>query len=281
MGRIVKKPAYLIPLLLVPFIILFLFLYNNFDGNFSQLNEGTVRFSRFLPHIIVEAFFIGGNILIFIFAAIGLFRFWKNLNTITPVAKKQSFLGVLFATISEILTHKNFNTCSENPSRFWGHLLIFYGFLGAMLTAGLAVGALVLYDLSPIPLFHPIKILGNLSGIALVIGCIVVAVHRFRTKSEKGSNIYNDWVLILFVFLVAVTGLLTQTLRLLETPFLAYNTYFVHMVFIFFLLWYAPYSKLAHMFYRTLAMVYLKMNGRDKKAAIFLNMLILTFLIRW
>ncbi|MCW9096564.1 MAG: quinone-interacting membrane-bound oxidoreductase complex subunit QmoC, partial [Ignavibacteriaceae bacterium] len=168
MGRIVKKPAYLIPLLLVPFIILFLFLYNNFDGNFSQLNEGTVRFSRFLPHIIVEAFFIGGNILIFIFAAIGLFRFWKNLNTITPVAKKQSFLGVLFATISEILTHKNFNTCSENPSRFWGHLLIFYGFLGAMLTAGLAVGALVLYDLTPIPFFHPIKILGNLSGIALV-----------------------------------------------------------------------------------------------------------------
>jgi quinone-modifying oxidoreductase subunit QmoC len=87
-------------------------------------------------------------------------------------------------------------------------------------------------------------------------------------------------LLISFVFLVAFTGLLTQSMRLLEIPFLAYNIYFIHMVFIFFLLWYAPYSKLAHMFYRTLALVYLKMNDRNKKAAIFLNLLFLFILIR-
>ena len=259
-------------MLLIPFIILFLLLYNNLDGNFSQLNEGTIRFSRFLPHGILEAFFIGGNVLIFAFAAVGLFRFWKNLNTIAPVGSKKSFIGVFIVTITDILTHKNFNSCSTNSSRFWGHLLIFYGFLGAMLTAGLAVAALVLFDLSPIPLFHPIKILGNLSGIALVAGCVIVTIHRLKTKSEKGSNTYNDWLLIVFVFLVAFTGLLTQTLRLLDTPFLAYNTYYVHMVFIFFLLWYAPYSKLAHMFYRTLALVYLKMNGRNIKAEFFLSL---------
>ena len=271
----IKQPRYLIPLLLVPFIILFFLLYNNLDGNFSQLNEGTVRFSRFLPHGILEAFFIGGNILVFTFAAIGLIRFWKNLNTISPPKQKRSFVGVFIATIMDILAHKKFNTCSTNSSRFWGHLLIFYGFLGAMLTAGLAVGALVLYDLTPIPFFHPIKILGNLSGIAMVVGCIIFAIHRLKTKSVKGNNTYNDWLLIVFVFLVALTGLLTQSMRLLETPFLAYNIYFVHMVFIFFLLWYAPYSKLAHMFYRTLAMVYLKLNNRDKKAAIFMSILFL------
>jgi len=275
----IKQPKYLLPLLLVPFIILFFLLYNNLDGNFSQLNEGTVRFSRFLPHGILEAFFIGGNILVFAFAAVGLIRFWKNLNTISP-KQKTSFAGVFIATITDILGHKKFNSCSTNPSRFWGHLLIFYGFLGAMLTAGLAVGALVLYDLTPIPFFHPIKILGNLSGIAMVVGCIIFTVHRLKTKSEKGSNTYNDWLLIAFIFLVSLTGLLTQSLRLLEIPFLAYNIYFVHMVFIFFLLWYAPYSKLAHMFYRTLAMVYLKMNSRDKKAAIFMSIIFITFIIR-
>jgi quinone-modifying oxidoreductase subunit QmoC len=130
---------------------------------------------------------------------------------------------------------------------------------------------MVLFDLSPIPLFHPIKILGNLSGIALVSGTVVFAVHRMNVKSNKGKSTYNDWILIVFVFLVAITGLLTQTFRLLDTPFLAYNTYFVHMVFIFFLLWYAPYSKLAHMFYRTLALVYLKQNGRDNKDVVFNN----------
>ena len=97
-----------------------------------------------------------------------------------------------------------------------------------MATAGLAVGALVLFDLSPIPLFHPIKILGNLSGIAMVVGCIVVTVKRLKTKSDKGSSTYSDWLLIIFVFLVSFTGLLTQTLRLLEVPFFAYNIYFVN-----------------------------------------------------
>ncbi len=269
MGSALKNPIFLIPLLLVPAIILFGLLYNNLDGNFDQLNEGVVKFARFLPHGILEAFFIGGNILIFTFAAIGLSRFWKNLGTINPPENKKSFIQVLIETIIEIATHKNFNTCPTSSTRYWGHLLIFYGFFGAMATAGLAVGALVIFDLTPIPLFHPIKILGNLSGIAMVVGCILVTIKRLQTKSDKGTSTYSDWLLIIFVFLVAFTGLLTQTMRLLDVPFLAYNIYFVHMVFIFFLLWYAPYSKMAHMFYRTLALVYLRQSGREKKMTIF------------
>jgi quinone-modifying oxidoreductase subunit QmoC len=280
MGRAIKSPKYLIPLLLVPFVILFGLLYNNLDGNFDQLNSGVIKFARFLPHGILEAFFMGGNVLIFIFAGIGLFRFWKKLNSISPQEGNKDFIGTLVETVIEIFTHKKFNMCSTNSTRFWGHILIFYGFLGAMATAGLAVGALVVFELTPIPLYHPIKILGNLSGLSMVIGCIVVAIRRLQTKSEKGTNTYNDWLLIVFVFLVSFTGLLTQSFRLLETPFLAYNIYFVHMVFIFFLLWYAPYSKLAHMFYRTLALVYLKKNDRKNKAVIFNNIFFIIFFIK-
>lgn len=280
MAKAIKKPAFLIPLLLIPVIILFGLLYNNLDGNFEQLNEGVIKFARFLPHGVLEMFFMSGNVLVFLLAGIGLYRFWNKLNLVSQPAKKNGFIPTLIKTIIEIFTHKNFNSCSENPSRFWGHLLIFYGFMGAMATAGLAVGALVLFDLSPIPLFHPIKILGNLSGFAMVTGCIVVAVKRWQIKEDKGKSTYNDWLLITFVFLVASTGLMTQFLRILEIPFFAYNVYFVHMVFIFFLLWYAPYSKLAHMFYRTLALVYLKQNNRNKKAAIFYNMLFHNFFFK-
>ena len=264
----IKQPKFLIPLLLIPVIILFGLLYNNLDGNFTQLNEGVIRFSRFLPHSILEPFFIGGNVLIFIFAGIGLFRFWKNLNAITQTRETNNIITALSSTIIEIFSHKKFNSCSTNSTRFWGHLLIFYGFLGAMLTAGLAVAALLFFDLTPIPLFHPIKILGNLSGISMVIGCIIVTIKRFRTEQNKGTNTYSDWLLIVFIFLVAATGLLTETMRLIGIPFLAYNIYFIHMVFIFFLLWYAPYSKLAHMFYRTLALVYLKKFNRDKRLSV-------------
>ena len=270
MGSILREPKYLILLLLIPFLILFGILYVNLGGDFAQLNNGEIIFARFFPHGILEVFFMGGNLLIFSFAGIGLYRYWQNLNSIVHRDKKEGFASVFIKTTAEILTHKNFNICSTNSTRFWGHLLIFYGFLGAMATAGLALISDLFFNLSaPIPLLNPIKILGNLSGIAMLIGSIMVIIKRLQTKENISISTYSDWILILFIFGVALTGLLTEIMRLTATPFIAYNTYFIHLVFIFFLLWYAPYSKLAHMFYRTLALVYLKMNDRNKKDLVF------------
>lgn len=269
MGSILRNPKYLIPLLLVPFVTLFGILYVNLGGDFSQLNSGQIIFARFFPHGILEVFFIGGNLLIFIFAGVGLYKYWVNLNSLSP-GNKKNFIIAFIETVSELFTHKNFRTCSTNNTRFWGHILIFYGFLGAMATAGLALMADIFFNMpAPIPLFHPIKILGNVSGIFMLIGSGIIIIKRLRTKENLGNNTYNDWILVLFIFGVALTGILTETMRLLASPFIAYNIYYIHLVFIFFLLWYAPYSKLAHMFYRTLALVYLKMNDREKKAVVF------------
>ncbi len=270
MGQALRHPKYLAPLILVPFVILFGILYVNVGGDFSQLNEGEIIFARFFPHGILEVFFIGGNVLIFSFAGVGLYRYWVYLTSHNPGHIENGFLTVLWVTLIGIFTHKKFSSCENNSSRYIGHLLIFYGFLGAMATAGLALGADVFFGLeAPIPFFHPIKILGNLSGISLLAGSSMIIIRRIKTKPNINSNTYSDWLLILFVFGVAVTGLLTESLRLTSTPFIAYNIYYVHLVFIFFLLWYAPYSKLAHMFYRTIALVYLNLSDRKEKEIVF------------
>ena len=279
LGNALKQPKYLVPLLLFPVIILFGILYVNLGGNFSQLNEGEIIFARFFPHGILEIFFIGGNILIFSFAGVGLYRYWNYLSSHTPGKVTKGFLSVLFISIASILSHKKFSSCSTSSTRYWGHILIFYGFIGAMMTAGLALGADLFFGLeAPIPFLHPIKILGNLSGISLLIGSSMVIGRRIKTKPSINSNTYSDWLLVLFVFGVAVTGLLTESMRLTSTPFIAYNIYYIHLVLIFFLLWYAPYSKLAHMFYRTLALVFLEMNERKHKEAVFSRILSVTSL---
>jgi hypothetical protein len=79
----------------------------------------------------------------------------------------------------------------------------------------------------------------------------------------------------MFVWLllgVGVTGFVIEILRFAIDPAVesmvsvAYAIYFVHLVLVFQLLVYLPYSKFAHLLYRTTAMVYAEHTGRTNGA---------------
>ena len=53
---------------------------------------------------------------------------------------------------------------------------------------------------------------------------------------------------------VALTGILSEIMRLAQFGLWMYSIYFVHLVLIFALFLYAPYSKFAHLAYRTVAL---------------------------
>ena len=110
--------------------------------------------------------------------------------------------------------------------------------------------------LTPWPFWHPVKILGNVSG-AVVIGALTVFLwRRIADARQAGKSTYSDWLFLAILLLTTLTGFGSQWLRLAEVRTLAYPMYFVHLVFIFFLLVYIPYSKFAHLLYRSVAMVY-------------------------
>jgi quinone-modifying oxidoreductase subunit QmoC len=107
------------------------------------------------------------------------------------------------------------------------------------------------------------KIVGNLSALTLLLGIVWVISNRMKNEQKAGFGSYYDWLFISIVFTIVSTGILSELLRLAGIQILAYPVYFIHLVVVFFLFAYAPFSKMAHMVYRTTALVYAKAAGRD------------------
>jgi quinone-modifying oxidoreductase subunit QmoC len=121
-------------------------------------------------------------------------------------------------------------------------------------TASVGVGIYAFGYLTPWPFWHPVKILGNVSGVAVIAALAVFLWRRIADKTQAGKNTYSDWLFLGVLLLTTLTGFGSQGLRLLDVR-LAYPMYVVHLILVFFLLVYIPYSKFAHLVYRTLAML--------------------------
>ncbi|MBT7618061.1 MAG: quinone-interacting membrane-bound oxidoreductase complex subunit QmoC [Calditrichaeota bacterium] len=269
LGKLVSKPAGLPFLMLIP-ILIFVFM-----ADWSQMAtfSGHVHFYDFLQNGPLEMLFMAGNFIVLLLASFGLIRFYKGMADSWKVKPEIGFIKAAIQTVLEIISHKRFGTCDTSKYRQTAHFLVFYGFFGAAATAGLALMRMEYlhfihpehYALSNIPsmmLYHPIKILGNASGLAMIIGIIMMATRHSNDPESAGVSTYAGKIFIWGIFGVAFTGMLIQFLRIGGLPTLAYAFYFIHLVFVFSLLWYAPYSQFGHMFYRTFAMIFARSINR-------------------
>jgi quinone-modifying oxidoreductase subunit QmoC len=108
----------------------------------------------------------------------------------------------------------------------------------------------------------PLKWLALLGSVLLLWGIWQIYQARQENAEKAGYGTYYDWQLIYLIMAVGFTGLGSWVFRLLGSTTLAYPTYFVHLVSIFCLFFYAPYTKIAHLVYRTVAMLYARMADR-------------------
>lgn len=282
MGKALASPKALPLLVAAPVAILLalmlIFAPTTAAGSFEFMTAEVVDFNLFLPHSSVDALFVLGNIIVFLFAAIGFARFWKALQ-FGENKPSFSFARGLVLTLKEFITHRIFNTCDENKPRATAHMILFFGFVGAMVTTGcifvfvfiphylhlLGLEGISSWFDVPINLPHPVKFLGGLSGLALVVGALLLLSRRWTHREDVGANGYTDYFFLYVIFATGLTGMLAWGIRVANWNMAAYVTYFIHMVFVFMLLWYMPYSKFAHMIYRTMALTYCKMIGREPR----------------
>jgi len=259
MGRALSHPRYLPLLFAVPAIILLAVL--GWLGHLTSLPEGRIVFSKFLPIAYIEVIFVASMVLALIGAAMGGARYWRAMsgsgNGHVPIP-------TLSATLVDIFKHRRFSQCREVPGTrethkehlHHTHMAVFYGFLGLVATTtSVGIGIYAFGYLTPWPFWHPVKILGNVSGMVVVLASAVFLWRRIADADRAGKSAYSDWLFLSILGLTTLTGFLSQWLRLADLR-VAYPMYFIHLLFVFFLLVYIPYSKFAHLIYRGLAMLH-------------------------
>ena len=169
----------------------------------------------------------------------------------------QSLLNV----IPTVLKHQKFNECESNRDRATPHMMVLYSFIGLFIVTAVCGSMLYLGGYAgPYPQLNPIKWLANISGVALVIGSGMMIKNRLSNKDQLTA--YKDWFILGVVFALGLTGMLTQMARLAHMEWTAYFFYWLHLVAIFNLFAFLPFSKMAHLVYRTVAMAYADYGNR-------------------
>jgi quinone-modifying oxidoreductase subunit QmoC len=276
-GEWLSKPRYLPLLFAIPVVLLLIVLA--MAGTLTELPKGEIVFRNFIPFIYVEVVFVIAALFALVAGIVGVMRYWRGMvRTADGLGDTPASSGeAIWTVVRDIFLHREFNKCEKervgdrptHRTHVWlSHLAVFFGFGGLFITTtGLFIGIYWFDFFPPMSQTHPLKILGNVSGIAVIIATLVFIVRRAVDKEKAGKTTYNDWLFVIVLLLAATTGFLTQITRVADLPAVAYPTYFVHLTLVFFLLAYSPFSKFAHIFYRPAAMLFARYREARKRVA--------------
>jgi quinone-modifying oxidoreductase subunit QmoC len=231
--------------------------------------EGRFHYEHVVPHALIYIVYFSATAWVALAFWVSGRRFWTALGA--GRERQGSFFAKLVPALAEIATHQRFGTCDRGvPKRRWGHFLLMWGFIGAAVTSGFAVVYLYKDYLPfslfmpadapayPVPIDHWVKWLGNISAVALVVGGVLLFINRM-TKNDKlvGATTAFDRFFLWLVLAVIGTGVFTEVFRFVAVPpVVASFVYLVHLAVVLSLFLTLPYSKFAHLVYRTLAMIH-------------------------
>jgi quinone-modifying oxidoreductase subunit QmoC len=273
LGKAVNKPGMLPILLAIPAVlILVLGLLSNIVGlnwlNFSPTGAEIWGHS-YINNLLVDVIMIPTFTAAIVIFGLGLIRFVNSIHNNALLEGKTTKEKIdpagmvlsLIKVIPTILKHEKFSECTDNKDRSTSHMMVLFGFIGLLIVTGcFFIAEWILHIEGPYSQLNPIKWIGNLGGIALIIGSGLMIAKRMAKTDQVSA--YKDWYLLGLVMGLGVTGLLTEVIRLAGLHGLMGFIYFLHLILIWALFAYTPFSKLAHLVYRTVALTYQEYSGR-------------------
>jgi quinone-modifying oxidoreductase subunit QmoC len=270
MGNLFADTKFLPILFAIPALLIFLVMKLN---GTSLIPDGPIIFSKMMPITTgVDALFLPFAALALFSAFVSLNEFWKGMEAqVDASVPRKGFGAAAKEFLGDIVSHATFKKCISSAGRSTAHMLVFYGFIGLFITTNIVLvyewgHKLFGLHLPQTPLFWhglglPPKIIGNVSAVALIAGGVMMIQNRMANNEDNPASAY-DWTFLAVILLVGLTGFLAQITRIADMAGVAYPMYFLHLVFVFYVIAYLPFSKLAHLLYRSLAVIHAKNVGR-------------------
>ena len=242
-GSPLKKTAISLALV-VPVILGWFFAFNNI------YSPGPVSFYKLVPKYPLIAVSSLLSVYLVSMLAVAGIRYRKLvLNGLDNGNATAAVLpGV--TTLLGVLAHKWFRNIhypggKESNIRLGFHLMIFYGFLMALLSTTLGF---IYEDLlgipSPFPFYSPVVIAGIMGGSMLTVGSLLGLAARLSSRRTQGFMTVEsfDFLLILEFLVVALTGLLTLLFRYTAGTEYVYLALLIHYSAIYTMYITAPFS---------------------------------------
>jgi citrate/tricarballylate utilization protein len=142
-----------------------------------------------------------------------------------------------------------------SSSRRVYHSFVFYGFLSAMVSTTLAaIYQDLLHRLPPYPLTSGPVVFGTLGGIAMMVGvCGLISIKSKSDPVPAGKDAPKlDYSFLIILGLASLSGMLTLILR---STWLMGSALTIHLGLVAALFITAPYGKMVHSMYRSLALI--------------------------
>ncbi len=238
----------------------------------ADLNS--VEIFSFLPEQGVEIIGIAVGIVALGTALVGVLRLWRTMARAAPHASAAAaaaadgspeghgrWTHTIVPTLKNVVLQERTQSCASEKtaapwwtSRWFVHAAVFWGFLGLLLATILRFVALPIHGALVSP-WEPVRLLGIVSGVALLYGTAMMMLRRARKVDRYTSrSTFMDWAFLVLLFLAGLGGFVTDIAQYAGLPFWTYAFMVFHLVVVFDLLMLIPFTKFAHVIYRPLAL---------------------------
>ena len=268
--RLYTSAAFNVISLLVLAVVFGVFLYS-YHGTMSM---GTpIKFFEFIPSPIIHNLGIIAGVIVAITALLGMATMAIDLNKHTdyPEGSKLNWWQALWEAVGvESLGQKSYRSDCEtyNPEekpwylqKWFAHASVMWGFIGLFVTTAINYLLELLHVKETgtyMAVWHPIRLLGILSGVLLVYGTTELIRRRWKKEDESYTHSTpSDWSFLILMWLAGVTGFaLDIAVYLPMAQIWGYWMLLIHLIVIGELLLLAPFTKFAHAVYRIIALYF-------------------------